>query len=319
VTGPSFRPRTRPSALRRKIASSPASLTPGPTVKASQWRVGIASNSGSPRRRSGHGGRRHPTQHARGGRDPASRRSRDKKRKSPTRGENAISAAGRWVAAITAVCSGGRSAANASRNFAGSIANSAAMPSPSGYWSGTSAVIRTLSLEVASTSPSTSPSPGANAATKTRPTTFSVSVASRDPAAGDAQRRNGPVRGSSLADDPVLGARRHGGSRHPTRRAGIHGPASGCPHREGQRVPSIDDLAPACRHRAHRQGGAGDELSRPPCGPWSKGSYRWITGGPAARPQLPSRKRRSVTSRLSQGARTLAVRPTAHRPCAEKD
>jgi len=42
---------------------------------------------------------------------------------------------------------------------------------------GTSAVFRTLSLEPLSTSPRRSPSSGAKAATKTRPTTLSASVA----------------------------------------------------------------------------------------------------------------------------------------------
>src|SRR5206468_2863837 len=65
--------------------------------------------------------------------------------------ENANSATGRWVAASPS----GRSAANASWNFAGSIANSTAVsaPSPTGYWSGTSVLFRTLSLESPSTSP----------------------------------------------------------------------------------------------------------------------------------------------------------------------
>jgi len=60
---------------------------------------------------------------------------------------NADSAIGRWVAAMIAVCSGGRSAATASWNFAGSIANSTAVSAPSlvGYRSGTSDAVRTLS------------------------------------------------------------------------------------------------------------------------------------------------------------------------------
>jgi hypothetical protein len=44
----------------------------------------------------------------------------------------ASSATGRWVAAITAACFAGRSAASTSWSFAGSIANSAAVPAPSG-------------------------------------------------------------------------------------------------------------------------------------------------------------------------------------------
>src|ERR1700727_1911063 len=44
----------------------------------------------------------------------------------PDGSENAASATGRCVAAMTAVCSAGRSAAKASRNLAGSIANSTA-------------------------------------------------------------------------------------------------------------------------------------------------------------------------------------------------
>src|SRR3712207_6505076 len=49
--------------------------------------------------------------------------------------ENANSATGRWVAAITAVCPAGRSAAKASWNCAGFIANSTAVsaPCPVGY------------------------------------------------------------------------------------------------------------------------------------------------------------------------------------------
>ena len=80
---------------------------------------------------------------------------------------------------MTAACSAGRSAANASRNFAGSIANSTAVcaPSPLGYCSGTSALLSTLSREPASTSPRRSPSSGAKAATNTRPTTFEARAA----------------------------------------------------------------------------------------------------------------------------------------------
>ena len=44
----------------------------------------------------------------------------------------ASSETGRWVAAITAACCAGRSAANASWSLAGSIANSVAVPAPSG-------------------------------------------------------------------------------------------------------------------------------------------------------------------------------------------
>jgi hypothetical protein len=53
----------------------------------------------------------------------------------PDRSLNAAAATGRWVAAITAVRSGGRSAAKASWNFPGSISNSGAVsPSrPVGY------------------------------------------------------------------------------------------------------------------------------------------------------------------------------------------
>src|SRR6195256_1975098 len=60
----------------------------------------------------------------------------------PDGSENASSAPGRWVAALTAACSVVRSAANTSCNLAGSIANSVAVwaPSPVGYCSGTSAV-----------------------------------------------------------------------------------------------------------------------------------------------------------------------------------
>src|SRR5258706_6796823 len=88
--------------------------------------------------------------------------------------ENANSATGRWVAAITVACSAGRSAANVSWKYAGLITNSTAVsvPWPVGYRSGTRAVLRMLSFEVASTSPSRSPSSGAKTATQTRPTTF---------------------------------------------------------------------------------------------------------------------------------------------------
>src|SRR4029453_9206636 len=79
--------------------------------------------------------------------------------------EKPASPAGRWVAAMIAACVGGKSAANASWNFAGSIANSVAVPPFSGYWGGTSAEFRTLSFESFSTSPSVSPSSGAKAAT----------------------------------------------------------------------------------------------------------------------------------------------------------
>jgi hypothetical protein len=97
----------------------------------------------------------------------------------PEGSEKAASATGRWVAAITAVCSRGRSAASASWNFAGSIATSVAVsaPFPVGYCRATCAVMRTLSLDVASTSPSRSPSSGAKAATKTKPATLPASAA----------------------------------------------------------------------------------------------------------------------------------------------
>jgi hypothetical protein len=72
--------------------------------------------------------------------------------------EKAPSAAGRCVAAMTALCSGGRSAANASWNFAGSTMNSTPEPLASGYFSGTSAGPRMLSLDVFPTSPRLSPS-----------------------------------------------------------------------------------------------------------------------------------------------------------------
>ena len=48
----------------------------------------------------------------------------------PDGSENASSATGRWVAAITVVSSVGRSAANASWNFSGSIVNSTAGSPP---------------------------------------------------------------------------------------------------------------------------------------------------------------------------------------------
>src|SRR5512132_1592310 len=97
----------------------------------------------------------------------------------PDGSENASSETGRWVAAITAACWVGRSAANTSWNLVGSIANSVAVPAPSGvgYCSATCAVERMLSLEPAVTSARRSPSSGANAATKTRPTTLPSPVA----------------------------------------------------------------------------------------------------------------------------------------------
>ena len=91
----------------------------------------------------------------------------------------ASSETGRCVAASTAACWAGRSAANTSWSFAGSIANSVAVPAPSGvgYCNATCAVPRTLSREPAVTSAKRSPSSGANAATKTSPTTLPSSVA----------------------------------------------------------------------------------------------------------------------------------------------
>ncbi len=91
----------------------------------------------------------------------------------------ASSETGRWVAAITAACSTGRSAANTSCSLAGSIANSVAVPAASavGYCRAICAVPSRLSREPAATSPKRSPSSGANAATKTSPTTLRSSVA----------------------------------------------------------------------------------------------------------------------------------------------
>ena len=79
---------------------------------------------------------------------------------------NAAAAVGRWVAAISAVVSGGRSAAKASRNSAGLTASSTAVsPSgPAGYWYCTRAAPRMLSLEPLSTSFRFSPSSVAKAA-----------------------------------------------------------------------------------------------------------------------------------------------------------
>src|SRR5262249_2527625 len=91
--------------------------------------------------------------------------------------ENAASAIGRCVAPIIANWSSGRSEANASRTFGGSIANSTDSPPFSGKWCGTSALSSTLSFEVGVTSPRASPSSGAKAATNTSPTTFFASVA----------------------------------------------------------------------------------------------------------------------------------------------
>ena len=58
------------------------------------------------------------------------------------------------MAAISAACSSERSPANASRDLAGSMKNSVAVPpSAVGYCRGTSALFSTLSFEPASTSP----------------------------------------------------------------------------------------------------------------------------------------------------------------------
>ena len=78
--------------------------------------------------------------------------------------ENAASAIGRCVAPISATCSSGKSEANASRTFGGSIANSTDSPPFEGKWCGTSALFRTLSFEVGVTSPRASPSSGAKEA-----------------------------------------------------------------------------------------------------------------------------------------------------------
>ena len=84
----------------------------------------------------------------------------------PFGSENADSATGRCVAAISAACWSERSPANASRAFAGSMENSVAEPPLAvGYVRGTSALFRTLSFEPASTAPRVSPSSGAKAAT----------------------------------------------------------------------------------------------------------------------------------------------------------
>lgn len=74
---------------------------------------------------------------------------------------------GRWVAAMTAASSAGTSAAKASWNLTGSIANSTAVsdPVPVGYSSCSRALLSTLSLESASMSCRASPSSGAKAAT----------------------------------------------------------------------------------------------------------------------------------------------------------
>ena len=78
---------------------------------------------------------------------------------------------------IKVACASERSAANASRAFAGSIVNSVPVPLSVGYGCGTNAVPSTLSFDAAVTSPSFSPSSGAKAATKTKPTTFGAPVA----------------------------------------------------------------------------------------------------------------------------------------------
>ena len=79
---------------------------------------------------------------------------------------NASSETGRWVAAMSAVCLAGRSAAKASRMLAGLMDNSVAVPPPAtGYWAASRAGLSTLSFEPASTAPSVSPWSGAKAAT----------------------------------------------------------------------------------------------------------------------------------------------------------
>src|SRR5690242_8019736 len=85
----------------------------------------------------------------------------------PLRSVNPAAATGRWVAAMTAACSSDRSAAKASWNLAGSMANSTAVPvpCPAGYCSWSRAVFRTLSVEPPSMSERVSPSSGAKAAT----------------------------------------------------------------------------------------------------------------------------------------------------------
>jgi hypothetical protein len=55
--------------------------------------------------------------------------------------------------------------------------NSVPVPLAVGYWCGTSAVPRTLSLDDAVMSLNFSPSSGAKAATNTKPTTFGALVA----------------------------------------------------------------------------------------------------------------------------------------------
>ena len=85
----------------------------------------------------------------------------------PVGSENATSATGRWVAAISAACLVGEVAGE---RVAGLRRVDRRTPSPtrrprSGTGAGTSALFRTLSFEPASTSPSVSPSSGAKAAT----------------------------------------------------------------------------------------------------------------------------------------------------------
>src|ERR1700730_14905037 len=87
---------------------------------------------------------------------------------------NAPAATGRCVAAMTADCFSGTSAAKASWNLAGSTMNSGDVsPSfPVGYRRWTSAALRTLSFEFASAPPRVSPFSGAKAATNTTELTF---------------------------------------------------------------------------------------------------------------------------------------------------
>ena len=77
----------------------------------------------------------------------------------------------------------------------------------------------------------------------------------RHPAAASGQRLRRTVGIPGLADDPVVGRRRHRGPGHPARRADVHGQAGRCPHHRGGRWAPVDDLRPRDRRPGHPAGG----------------------------------------------------------------
>jgi hypothetical protein len=158
----------------------------------------------------------------------------------PDGSEKASSETGRWVAAITAACCAGRSAANTSWSFAGSIANSVAFPAPSGvgYCSATCAVERTLSLEAAVASARRSPSSGANAATKTSPTTLPTPVAALEIDRAAVGVADGEDRPGDLLDEAGDVSGVVGDAAQRVRRRG---------HLDPGRPEALDDAIPARR------------------------------------------------------------------------